>query len=381
MSRKKNSDNDTTNEAPDIDPWGSNFVGEEEYDRLCEEFGIIRMEETDIPASIYQTFRSLRRKVIFGHRDFTMIIKAIQENRPWAVMSGIKPSGKFHLGSMLTAVEMIDLQKMGGFVYYAIADIESFEDNGMTYEETYSNAIDNLADMLALGLDPERAYVWLQSEEEIVYKMPFQAGGHVTNAMLNALYGDKPFGLYLAALVQVGDILLPQLRSEVMPTVVPVGIDQDPHLRLTRDLSKYFKKNGQQLFKPSATYHKLMPGLDDITKKMNKSRPNSYFTFDEEPKAIRKKLMGAFTGGRRNKEEQQMFGGVPENCMVYRMAEWLFEDDDQKLQDRYIRCRGGKLLCGQCKKEVATIILAFIEEHNKKKKEMKPLAEKLLKKK
>jgi tryptophanyl-tRNA synthetase len=366
---------------PELNPWGSELVGEEDYVRLCEEFGIEKAENLDAPASVYDKFRSLRRKIIFGHRDFGLIVKAIQEGKPWAVMSGIKPSGKFHLGSMLTATEMIDLQRLGGFVWYAIADIESFEDNGMDYDTALKYATDNVADMLALGLDPKRAYLWLQSREEIPHNMPFLAGRHVTNAMLKAIYGDKAFGLYLAALVQVGDILLPQFKEEPIPTVVPVGIDQDPHIRLTRDLSRYFDVKGKQLFKPSSTYHKLMPGLDDITKKMNKSRPDSFFYFDEEVPAIKKKLMNTFTGGRGNAADQLKMGGEPLRCMIYRMLEFLFEDDDSALQDRYIRCTSGKLLCGQCKKEVVPKILAFVAAHNEKKKQLLPVAEKLLKKK
>lgn len=362
----------------EINPWGSDIVGEEDYARLCTEFGIQTIEETDIPASIFDKFRSLRRKVIFGHRDFDLIVKAIRDNKQWAIMSGIKPSGRFHLGTMLTAVEMIDLQKLGGKVYYAIADIESLEDNGMSLEDAYTNAIDNLADMLALGLDPDNAYIWLQSKEKIVKEMPFFAGRHVTNAMLKAIYGDKIFGLYLASLVQVGDILLPQLKEDVMPTVVPVGIDQDPHLRLTRDLSRHFKSNNKPLFKPAATFHKLMPGLDDITQKMNKSRPNSFFYFDEEPSVIKKKIMNAFTGGRRNKEEQIKYGGIPENCVIYKMMEFLFEDDDNELQESYVQCRAGKLLCGTHKKQAAKKILEFIKNHNEKKKDLIKIAEKIL---
>ncbi|MHA1820896.1 MAG: tryptophan--tRNA ligase [Promethearchaeota archaeon] len=376
---EKNSDN-TQNKQPEINPWGSQLVGEEDYVRLSEEFGIEQIMDLSLPASIYDNFRSLRRKIIFGHRDFGYIAKAMRDGKPWAVISGIKPSGKFHLGTMLTAVEMIDLQKLGGKLYYAIADIESYEDNGMNFDVAYKNAIDNLADMLALGMDPDNAYVWLQSRETLVKEMPFKLGRYVTNAMIKAIYGDKPFGLYLSALVQVGDILLPQLKDGIMPTVVPVGIDQDPHLRLTRDMSKYFKINGEAIFKPSATYHKLMPGIDDISKKMNKSRPNSYFYFDEEPKAIKKKIMNAFTGGRRNKEEQLKMGGVPERCMIYKILEFLFESDDKALQERYIKCKSGGLLCGTCKKEVSQKILSFIEEHNKKKKELIPVAEKLLRK-
>lgn len=379
MAEKENKSVSKDNKRVAINPWGSDLIGEEDYIRLCDEFGIQRIEELDIPASVYDKFRSLRRKIIFGHRDFGMIINAIVHKKPWAVMSGIKPSGKFHLGTMLTAQEMISLQQLGGFVYYCIADIESYEDNGMSYSDAYTNAVDNVADMLALGLDPKSAYVWRQSEEPIVKDAMFKGARHVTNAMLNAIYGDKAFGLYIASLIQVGDILLPQLKDTIMPTVVPVGIDQDPHIRLTRDLSKYFKKDGKSIFKPGATYHKLLPGLDDITKKMNKSRPNSFFYFDEDPKIIRKKIMSGFTGGRRNKEEQIKLGGEPERCMIFKIMEFSFENDDAALNDRSVQCKAGKLLCGTCKKQVTDKILSFVTEHNAKKKKLIPTAKKLLK--
>lgn len=372
---------------PSIDPWSEKIFGEEEYNKLCEEFGIERIEELALPYSIFEKNRYLRRKVIFGHRDFDTIVTAIQKEKPWAVISGIKPSGHFHLGTFTTASEIVAFQNMGGIAYYAIADFESFVDNGMPYEESFENAVDNLADIFAIGLDPERSVIWLQSEEKLVKDMPFIAGKYVTNNQMRAIYGEHPFALYIAALVQVGDILLPQLKQGVMPTVVPVGIDQDPHIRLTRDLTKYFhfekkdpetgKIKEEKLFKPAATYHKLLPAINDITAKMSKSLPNSYFNFDDDPKVIKKKLMGAYTGGRRNAEEQKKLGGIPERCMIYKLMEYHFQPDDEKLQDRYMRCRGG-MLCGTCKKEVVSIILAYIEEHNRKKQDYVQLARNML---
>jgi tryptophanyl-tRNA synthetase len=195
--------------------------------------------------------------------------------------------------------------------------------------------------------------------------------------MVQAIYGDRRFSLYMAALVQVGDILLPQLKEQVMPTVVPVGIDQDPHIRLTRDLSRFFDNNGKEIFKPAATYHKLMPGLDDIKQKMSKSRPESYFSFSEDAKSIKKKIMNAMTGGRGNMEDHKKLGGIPEICMIYKIMEYHFEPSDKELADRYQRCRGG-LLCGYCKKECVEKILKYITEHNEKKKANIPIAEEIL---
>ncbi len=372
--------------TPIVNPWGDDLVSDEDYIRLCEEFGIKLIQDLDIPYSLFEKNRFLRRKIIYGHRDFQLIVKAVQEGKEWVVMSGIKPSGHFHLGTMTTASEIVEFQKMGGFVYYAIADIESYVDNGMSYEESHKNAIDNLADILTLGLDPKRAYIWLQSKEPMVNTMPYRAGRHVTNNMMKAIYGDREFALYLAALVQVGDILLPQLKNNPMPTIVPVGIDQDPHIRLVRDLSRHFKKcknegespeESTQFFKPGATYHKLLPGLDDINKKMSKSRPSSAFNMADDPKSIEKKLKNAFTGGRNNREEQEKLGGVPEKCMIFKLLQIHFQPDDDKLQDRYMRCRNG-MLCGTCKKEAIKLILDYIQEHVDKKKKFIPIAEKIL---
>ncbi|MHA1805444.1 MAG: tryptophan--tRNA ligase, partial [Promethearchaeota archaeon] len=111
-----------------IDPWSSTNIMEEDYKRLIKEFGIEEM--SDSLREIFKKNRFIRRKIIFGHRSLDTIYRAIEKGKNWAVMSGIKPSGPFHLGTMTTALEIVEFQKMGGKAYYCIADIESWEDNG-----------------------------------------------------------------------------------------------------------------------------------------------------------------------------------------------------------------------------------------------------------
>jgi tryptophanyl-tRNA synthetase len=355
-----------------IDPWSSSNILDEDYNRLIEEFGIETI--SDVTREQFRKNRFIRRKVIFGHRDLNLIYKAIEKNKPWAVMSGIKPSGPFHLGTMTTALEIIEFQKMGGKAYYCIADIESWEDNGIPYEEAEETAVDNLADILALGLDPEKSYIWRQSQEPVVKDVCFKVGRLVTQNMIQAIYGEKPFGLYLAALIQVGDIILPQIIDGPQPTVVPVGIDQDPHIRLTRDLTRrYYKK----FFLPGATYHKLLPGLDG-SEKMSKRNPNSYFTFNEELDSIERKLKGALTGGRRNKKEQQELGGRPQDCMIYKILMYHFEPDDAKLAEEFEACIKGELLCGEHKQMSVERVLKFIKEHREKKERQIEKAKEIL---
>ncbi|NVM44070.1 MAG: tryptophan--tRNA ligase [Candidatus Lokiarchaeota archaeon] len=359
-----------------LDPWGSsNPLEDEDYERIIREFGI--EEVNDVLRQKLIKNRFFRRKIIFGHRDLGDVFKAIEENKPWAVMSGIKPSGPYHLGTSTTALEIVEFQKMGGTVYYGIADIESWEDNGIPYEEAEPNAVDNLADILAFGLDPspDRAYIWRQSKEPLVQDICFKVSRLVTQNMLNAIYGEKTFGLYLAALIQVGDIVLPQVREGPQPTIVPVGIDQDPHIRLTRDLTRRYYKT---FFLPGATYHYLLAGIDG-TDKMAKRNPNSSFTFNESLESIEKKVKGALTGGRKNKNEQQERGGEPGKCMIYKMLMYHFEDDDDILADEFERCVKGELLCGEHKAKCVEKVLKFIEQHQKKKEKFTDKARELLK--
>jgi len=350
-----------------IDPWGSSGPTDyDDYERIKEEFGIEEIDEMIRQKMINNRF--IRRKIIFGHRDLGSVFKAIEKNQPWSVMSGIKPSGPFHLGTSTTALEIIEFQKMGAKAYYCIADIESWEDNGITYEEAEPFAVDNLADILALGLDPspDKAYIWRQSKENLVKDVCFNVSRLVTQNMLSAIYGEKTFGLYLSALVQVGDILLPQIKEGKQPTIVPVGIDQDPHIRLTRDLTR---RNYKDFFLPGATYHYLLAGIDG-SEKMAKRNPNSYFTFNESLKSIEKKVQGALTGGRKNKKEQQELGGEPQKCMIYKMLMYHFEEDDEQLTNDFQQCIEGKLMCGQHKTECIDKVIKFIKEHRKKKEKL-----------
>ena len=147
-------------------------------------------------------------------------------------MSGIKPSGNFHLGTKMTADDMVYFQSLSkrSTVFYCIADVEAYNDNGLSFAESSKIAVQNVADILALGLDPERAIVYKQSEEVRVMRLSAIFASSVTNNMLRAIYGERQIGLYLSALIQAGDILMPQLKEfgGPKPVLVPVGADQDP---------------------------------------------------------------------------------------------------------------------------------------------------------
>jgi tryptophanyl-tRNA synthetase len=340
----------------------------EDYERLYEEFGIQPFKP--LLPEIPNPSAAMRRGIIFGHRDFEQILQAMKNHEEFAVMSGIKPTGEFHLGTLQTAREVIYFQKQGAKAFYCIADIEAYEDNRIPFEESEKYAVGNVADLLALGFDPKKGYIYRQSKEERVKDLAIAFGRGVTLATMKAIYGERHMGLYLSALIQAGDILLPQLKDfgGPKPTVVPVGVDQDPHLRLTRDLAFKFRRE-YDFIPPASTYHKLIKALDG-SPKMSKRDPMTYFTLEEDPEVIAKKISNAFTGGRPTAEEQRKLGANPDICPIYDLYLFHFFERDEDVVKLYkTECREGKILCGEDKDRLIKIVTNFVKEHQRKRRQ------------
>jgi tryptophanyl-tRNA synthetase len=357
-----------------LDPWGTTVV--EDYNHLYEEFGIEKFKH--LLSKIPNPSMYMRRGIIFGHREFDRVLETMKQGGDFAVMSGIKPTGDFHLGTLMTARQIIYFQQQGAQAFYAIADIEAYEDNRLPFKETEKLAVGNVADLLALGFDPKKGYIYRQYKEQRVRDLAIHFGAGVTLATMKAIYGERHIGLYLSALVQAGDILMPQLKDfgGPKPTVVPVGVDQDAHLRFTRDLASKFRRKFK-FIPPSSTCHKILKGLDGSSK-MSKRNPMSYFTLNETPQAIGKKIMSAFTGGRATVEEQKKLGGVPEICPVYEIEMYHFVEDDNDMVETYKCCKCGSLLCGEHKARTKKIILKFVEDHQRKREKLVDKAREIL---
>ena len=220
-----------------IDPWGSSQSTD--YSRIIEKFGLSSMEGV----SLNSPSRLHRRGVVFAHRDLDMVLNAKKSGDPFGVLTGLMPSGRMHLGHSMVIDQVNWFQQQGGDVTIAVADLESTATRGISLSEGKKIAAQEyVANYAALGLDPEKTTVYFQSERSVVQKLGFQLGKRTNLSELEAIYGfDGSTNLahVQAPLVQAGDILHPQLDEfgGLRPIVVPVGIDQDPHLRLTRGLA------------------------------------------------------------------------------------------------------------------------------------------------
>mgnify|MGYP000844259437 CR=1 FL=1 len=399
-----------------VNPWASDQAVD--IERLHVEFGIERIETvTDLLPEVPDF---IKRGIVFGHRDYDQIAHAIRTHEPFHVLTGFMPSGHPHLGHLMVMKEVVWHVQHGGNGYVCIADREAHAVRNLTWEQCRRFGDEYRACLYALGFEGE---TYEQSTNRTVQDLSFEASAKVNFSELSAIYGftpDTDIGHAISVLTQVSDILYPQVDSEPAPTIVPVGLDQDPHIRLTRGVAhklrmftvedrnthisvrskeapeeameavhqaflgskryeghidipnvplEHVKKvvraiershGGYGFVTPSATFHRFMPGLTGG--KMSSSVPESLIGFYEDDKTITKKIMAALTGGRMTLQEQKELGGEPDKCPVFLLNLFHMISDDTELAKLRSRCMAGELMCGQCKKETAARVVAFLDE-------------------
>jgi len=233
-----------------IDPWSSTNI--EDYSKLFEEFGIMPFD--DLYSRIEDPHRLMRRKVIFGHRSYEHVLDAMNKKEPFAVMSGFMPSGRIHLGHKMVMEEIIWHQQKGADAFVGIADREAHSVRGISWDKCRDTGINEyILSLIALGFEPH-GHIYFQSTSDNVKDLSFELGSKVNYSELSAIYGftgETSVSHMVSAVTQSADILHPQLEEYggPKPTVIPVGADQDPHIRLTRGLGhkmNMFKIEGRE---------------------------------------------------------------------------------------------------------------------------------------
>lgn len=363
-----------------ITPW--KVSGTIDYTKTIKEFGIHPL--TNIPDSFNNTLL-FRRKIIFGHRDFERILQAIKSKKKFGMMTGLMPTGKFHIGHMILAQQMIFYQELGAKIYIAVADIEAYHARNQSLDESKKNAIEEyIKNYIALGLKPKNCEIYFQSKRSkdstksnAYYRLQNLLPKYSTFNEFKAVYGEISPGKMFSAFLQASDMLHAQLPEfeGIMPLVVPVGIDQDPHLRLARDIAQRYKE--YPFIQLSSTYHLFAPGLKGD--KMSSSDSTSFIALTDNEKEIETKIKKyAFSGGRDTLEEHRKFGGNPDIDVSFQYLRFFFEQNDKKLKDIYEDYKSGKILTGELKQITIEKINAFLKEHQKKREKAGKEVEKFL---
>ena len=270
------------------------------------------------------------------------------------ILSGIQPSGKLHLGNYYSAIRQhIELQAQGN-AYYFIADYHAL--TTLQDRDAFRESVSDVAlDYLALGLDPERAVLWRQSDVPEVTELTWLLATVTGMGLLERghSYKDKVAhgitpraGVFLYPVLMAADILA--FRSEV----VPVGKDQVQHIEMTQDMADSFHAafDCEDVFtRPEARLDQaaaVVPGVDG--KKMSKSYGNTIEIF-ASGKPLKKRVMSIVTDSLGVDDVKD-----PEACTAWLIYKLVASEDEAA--EMAARLRAGGYGYGDAKKALLAAI-------------------------
>ncbi len=284
------------------------------------------------------------------------------------VLSGIQPTGSFHWGNYFGAIQQyIELQHEADEAFYFLANLHALttvREPGRLWKLT----VDAATDLLALGLDPDRATLFVQSDVPEVSELCWLLMTGTPVGLLERChaYKDKKArgltadaGLFAYPVLQAADILAYDSDA------VPVGEDQVQHIEVCRDLAASFNHHfGETFVLPKAkvldTGAKLVPGTDG--EKMSKSYGNTLDVF-EEPKVLRQQIMRIKTDSRPMDQPKD-----PETDHLYLLYS-LFVDD-AKREAMAVTYRQGGFGYAAVKRALADVAENYFAEARQRRREL-----------
>ena len=293
------------------------------------------------------------------------------------IMSGMRPTGKLHLGHYFGVLKnWVELQNQFES-YFFIADWHALTTKYNQTQDLAQNVKDVLLDWVASGIDPEKSTIYLQSF------VPETAQLHIYLSMITPqnwverdptlkdlakIMKDKQenlsnlsYGLFGYPVLMTADILL------FNTNFVPVGIDQVAHVELTRDIARRFNNvYGVDYFvepKPKLTQIPLMKGLDG--NKMGKSFNNDIKISDDEETTLKKIRTGITDRNRIRKDDK----GDPSNCEVI-YDYWKIFGTNEEVEEICEGCKNATIGCMECKKRLAQKVNDYFKPIREKRKEL-----------
>ncbi len=284
------------------------------------------------------------------------------------ILSGIQPSGALHIGNYFGALrQFIELQN-NNEAYYFVANYHALT-SVRDPEQLRAYTFDVFVTMLSLGLDPQKATLFVQSDVPETTELAWLLSTVTPMGWLEKCvsYKDKvqqgasaEHGLFAYPVLQAADILLYDAD------LVPVGQDQKQHLEVTRDIAERFNRvfgGGEEVFRlPQAHILEsvaVVPGLDG--RKMSKSYNNTIDIFDE-PATIRKKVKRIVTDSTPVEAPKN-----PDTCQLLGLFKLFAEADE--IAEMEARYRKGGIGYGEVKTRLGEAIIARFAEARQRRAE------------
>jgi tryptophanyl-tRNA synthetase len=294
------------------------------------------------------------------------------------VLSGMQPSGRMHLGNLFGALNNWKKLQNEYDAYFFIADWHALSTGYADTSRIREHIREMLVDWLAVGMDPEKCTLFQQSqvtEHAVLYVLlsmitpvPWLERNPTYKEQQQEL-GDRDLathGFLGYPVLQAADILIYQAQF------VPVGVDQLPHLELTREIARRFNSLYRPvLVEPEALLTETPKILGTDRRKMSKSYGNAVYLSDS-PDVTVQTVQKMITDPLKIKKHDP---GRPEICNVFTYHTIFSGKDEIEQVDR--DCRSGALGCVDCKAWMAKNLNAYLEPIRKKRSELVKLPKEL----
>jgi tryptophanyl-tRNA synthetase len=268
------------------------------------------------------------------------------------ILSGMRPTGKLHLGHLVGALEnWVALQNEYNN-YHLIADYHALTTNPDT-GNLYQYTLEMVMDWVAAGIDPVKSPIFRQSQVKEHAELHLLFSMLITTARLerNPTLKDQARDLNLESIIY-GHLGYPVLQSADIllykGNIVPVGEDQVPHIEITREIARKFNNQYGEVFpepEPKLTKFARLVGLDG-NQKMSKSIGNT-IELSDSPEGIQQKMRTAVTDPLKVRRNDH---GHPDVCVVYSYHKRFNPEEEPEIR---VGCETGALGCVDCKKRCA----------------------------
>jgi tryptophanyl-tRNA synthetase len=278
------------------------------------------------------------------------------------ILSGMRPTGPLHLGNLYGALlNWVQMQDQFDCFYF-IADWHALTSDYEHTDKITQYVREMMIDWLSVGLSPEKSTLFVQShiKEHAELFLLLSMITPVPWLERNPTYKDQivqlsnkdlsTFGFLGYPVLQAADIIMYKANG------VPVGIDQVPHVEITREIARRFNYIYGEVFpEPDSILTKTPKILGTDRRKMSKSYNNAIYLGDS-PENIRKTVATMITDPQRARKSDP---GNPEICNVFEFHKLYTDIDTQKMIDK--ECRSAKIGCVECKKIMADNLIMALE--------------------
>jgi tryptophanyl-tRNA synthetase len=284
----------------------------------------------------------------------------------------MRPTGRLHLGHLVGALRNWAALQEPYDCYYFIADWHALTSEYASTDEIVANSLDNVADWIAAGIDPNRSVIFVQSLVpehaelflllSMVIPIPWLERVPTYKEQIEQLT-DKDLstvGFLSYPLLQTADVVMYNAKY------VPVGDDQVPHLELSREVVRRFHNFYGELFEeplPLLTPTPRLPGLDN--RKMSKSYANA-INLSDTAETVRQKVMQMYTDPKRIRAD---IPGTVEGNPVFTYHD-AFNPDAAEVEDLKSRYRAGKVGDVEVKTKLARAINTMLEPMRQRRAEV-----------